>query len=401
MEGWQQFASRATSLPIQLPMKVLCLVAGISGASQDQEKRYWETFADAMQGWIADRKIALERLAKPSEAALRAALAEPRDVLHLVVRGEERGGVHFATLLLQSSDGSQRSITAQSLAGFLAGYLSLRLVVLQPFDAETKSLRLFGEMLGELGVPAVIATSFLDEATQKQFVTQVFGGVLAGRTPAEITQDFNASYGNDEVGEKLVIAAGKAAQSPLIDPGPSEMTDKASSGSPVSPPIAPLAMGAETETPAANGSAPEKKSRESYDVFLCHNSADRHAILDIARRLRRAGKVPWLDVWEMPPGRAWQPLLEERIGHVRSAAVFVGPAGIGPWQRQEIQALLTEFVAQGLPVIPVLLPGAPSKPELPLFLRAVGWVDFRQKEPGPFMALIWGISGEKPVGYTD
>ena len=48
------------------------------------------------------------------------------------------------------------------------------------------------------------------------------------------------------------------------------------------------------------------------------------------------------------------------------------------------------------PVIPILLPNAPTKPELPLFLRQFTWVDFRISDPDPMYQLRWGITGKKP-----
>ena len=67
---------------------------------------------------------------------------------------------------------------------------------------------------------------------------------------------------------------------------------------------------------------------------------------------------------------AWQRLFEERIEHIKSAAVFVDKSGIGPWQLLELEAFLREFVNRGCPVIPVLLSDAPDEPRLPFFLRA-------------------------------
>ena len=52
---------------------------------------------------------------------------------------------------------------------------------------------------------------------------------------------------------------------------------------------------------------------------------------------------------------------------------------------------------QGAAVIPVLLPDAPQAPELPVFLRAMTWVDFRTQEPDPMLRLHWGITGERPA----
>ena len=135
---------------------------------------------------------------------------------------------------------------------------------------------------------------------------------------------------------------------------------------------------------------------EQFDVFLCHNSEDKPQVRKIAEQLQQYDLKPWLDIWELPPGRSWQRLLEKQIEQISSAAVFVGEDGFVPWQQQELYAFLSEFVSRDCPVIPVLLPNAPTKPELPLFLRQFTWVDFRASDPDPMHQLRWGITGKKP-----
>ncbi|MDB9459606.1 SUMF1/EgtB/PvdO family nonheme iron enzyme, partial [Dolichospermum circinale CS-545/17] len=81
---------------------------------------------------------------------------------------------------------------------------------------------------------------------------------------------------------------------------------------------------------------------------------------------------------------------------IRTAAVFVGNSGLGPWQIEEIKAFLRAFVNRKCPVIPVLLPNAPKEPKLPVFLQGLMWVDFREHDPEPLGQLIWGITGIKP-----
>jgi hypothetical protein len=133
-----------------------------------------------------------------------------------------------------------------------------------------------------------------------------------------------------------------------------------------------------------------------FDVFLCHNSTDKLAVVEIARQLQDKGIKPWLDIWEIQPGLDWQDLLEEQISHIKSAAVFVGNAGLGPWQNQEVKAFLREFVQRKCPVIPILLQSAPQEPVLPMFLKGKMWVDFRDKKSDPLGSLIWGITNCKP-----
>jgi len=140
----------------------------------------------------------------------------------------------------------------------------------------------------------------------------------------------------------------------------------------------------------------QKRASAQFDVFLCHNGADKPSVRRIADRLEEQGILPWLDERELPPGQPWQQLLEKQIANIRSAAVFVGAAGVGPWQEQELYGFLREFVSRKSPVIPVLLPDAPDKPELPIFLKAMTWVDFRRQEPDPLSRLIWCITGRRP-----
>ena len=95
-------------------------------------------------------------------------------------------------------------------------------------------------------------------------------------------------------------------------------------------------------------------------------------------------------------GQAFQEQLEQQIGQIRAAAVFVGDAGVGPWQNMELSAFLRQFVKRKCPVIPVLLETASSKPKLPVLLEGHTWVDLRKQDPDPLSLLIWGFTGERP-----
>ena len=109
----------------------------------------------------------------------------------------------------------------------------------------------------------------------------------------------------------------------------------------------------------------------------------------------------WLDEEELTPGRPWQDELEVVIKTARTAAVLIGKNGLGPWEKPEMRACLGEFVNRKLPVIPVLLPDAPTNLELPIFLQSFTWVDLRggQIDEG-VKKLIWGITGEKNDNIT-
>jgi pimeloyl-ACP methyl ester carboxylesterase/nucleotide-binding universal stress UspA family protein len=133
-----------------------------------------------------------------------------------------------------------------------------------------------------------------------------------------------------------------------------------------------------------------------FDVFLSHNSKDKPVVRDLGKLMIKRGLCVWLDEWELVPGRPWQEALEEIIQKTKSAVVLVGADGLGPWEIPEMRGCLSEFVRRKLPVIPVLLPGAPLKPDLPLFLRQFTWVDLRDGLSDHGLdRLVWGITGVK------
>lgn len=137
----------------------------------------------------------------------------------------------------------------------------------------------------------------------------------------------------------------------------------------------------------------------AFDVFLSHNSRDKATVRELGGALERRGLKVWLDEWELVPGRPWQEALEEVIRTTKSAAVLVGEDGLGPWVKPEMRACLDQFVRRELPVIPVLLPGVPEVPDLPLFLQGFTWVDLRGGlVPEGLERLCWGIAGTKPAG---
>jgi len=138
-----------------------------------------------------------------------------------------------------------------------------------------------------------------------------------------------------------------------------------------------------------------KIATKDFDIFLCHNSEDKPKVKEIGEKLKQLGILPWLDEWELRPGFPWQEVLEEQIETIKAVAVFVGEKGIGPWQNVELNAFLREFVERRCPVIPVLLPNALKQPKLPISLKGMMWVDFRQEEPNPINQLLWGITGER------
>ncbi len=78
------------------------------------------------------------------------------------------------------------------------------------------------------------------------------------------------------------------------------------------------------------------ESEPAFDVFLSHNSQDKPRVRQLADALLEYEVRPWLDERELVPGRPWQNALEEIITTTRTAAVLVGPDGLGPWEEPEM-----------------------------------------------------------------
>ena len=123
-------------------------------------------------------------------------------------------------------------------------------------------------------------------------------------------------------------------------------------------------------------------SEQKFDVFLAHNSLDKPLVRIIAEELKQFDITSWLDEERILPGQYFQDSLQEAISHVNSAAICIGRAGLGRWQRAEIRA----FISQEILVIPVLLPGVREFPEDNIFLKEANWVSFAD-----------GIDNEKSI----
>ena len=140
-----------------------------------------------------------------------------------------------------------------------------------------------------------------------------------------------------------------------------------------------------------------------YDAFLSYNSQDRPAVHEVAERLKGEGLVLYLEQWELAPGREFQPALAEGLRDSKTCVVFLGPNGLGPWQKQEVQVAIDRRASdEAFHVIPVLLPGAerPRGGDVAHldFLINASWIEFLTTldDERAFRNLVWGITGTKP-----
>jgi hypothetical protein len=356
--------------------------------------------ADAAFATLANATGAVdfERLADCTENGLRERLARGDvQVLHFIGRGKVKAAAGYAVLELDASGGGTRTVNARHFAGLLA-QPALQLVVLQP-SAPSEQFTGLEDVLHDLGVAAALITPALPTRAGA-FAGRLYGALAAGAPleqacaaarealvgePAQsaavrLAAARRSRYDRAGGGEARPKAARRARRTRRRHRRPTLSKDDASNASAI---CSALAM---------------KRAAGQFDVFMCHNHVDKPAVKDIANALKARGLLPWLDQWELPPGQPWQPLLERQIGNIRAAAVCVGRAGVGPWQEQELRGFLSEFVSRQAPVIPLLLPGAPARPELPIFLKLMTYVDFGVSDPDPMTQLEWGITGVRPEG---
>jgi len=139
----------------------------------------------------------------------------------------------------------------------------------------------------------------------------------------------------------------------------------------------------------------QESKAEIFDVFLCHNSEDKPAVREIARRLVGEGIKPWLDEEEIRPGTSWQTAIAEQIKNIRSATVFLGENGLGPWQNEEIQDFLSQFVERKSFVIPVVLRSAKTTRKLPLATAKSSLRRSPSSRFAPSSAAYLGHNGQK------
>jgi len=144
---------------------------------------------------------------------------------------------------------------------------------------------------------------------------------------------------------------------------------------------------------------------ETKDVFLSYSRADEEWVTAIRTILNARGIQTFFDRDELLAGQPWPQALENGLRQSRGVAVFIGPSGLGLWQKREMALALDRQVAEernqsGYPVIPVLLPGADVTAGF-LFLNT--WIDLRENptDPEGLETLCRAIQGERDDGQQE
>jgi GTPase SAR1 family protein len=173
----------------------------------------------------------------------------------------------------------------------------------------------------------------------------------------------------------------------------------------------------------------DREHWNEHDIFLCHDHNDKPSVRKLSTKLREHGILPWLDEEEIRAGDNFIRKLEEVIERIPVVAVIFGShwptrkiqeeyerylqkdkrsrGDFYNWQQLEYYAFLNQYMTPSnykrrrqLRMIPILLPGTPSKLDLPVFLRGVNWVDFRSNgfdDKREFRQLVQAILGERDL----
>jgi hypothetical protein len=140
-----------------------------------------------------------------------------------------------------------------------------------------------------------------------------------------------------------------------------------------------------------------------FDIFLAHNSHDKPEIRAICHDLRRRGLRPWFDEEQIVAGQSFQKVIQLAVPVVRSAAVFLGPDGLGNWQEEEVELLLDTCKKADKPLFLALLPGLNENdipPELS-FLKIKHWVSFNDGRNKAMHEIESGVRGKPADPFSD
>ncbi|MDM8519003.1 toll/interleukin-1 receptor domain-containing protein [Anaerolineales bacterium HSG6] len=125
----------------------------------------------------------------------------------------------------------------------------------------------------------------------------------------------------------------------------------------------------------------DEEPTKEFDVFLAHNSKDKPVVEAIGQLLEQQGITTWIDKNGILAGESFYEKIQEVIPKVNSALMFIGPHGLGEWQKDELAIFLQERKdRESFVLIPVLLPGIDQPPKDQKFLRILNWVSFSSTE---------------------
>ena len=142
----------------------------------------------------------------------------------------------------------------------------------------------------------------------------------------------------------------------------------------------------------------------SFPTDTSYNSRDRAAVQQVRKLLGARGISVFIDQENLGVGLNWFEALQQALGRVRGVVVFLGPNGLGGWQRRESALALNRQTSEEkrgvlFPVIPVLLPGSQAD-DYSGFLLLNTYADLRGglDDPNTLDAIERAVRGTAAAG---
>lgn len=171
---YPELPSAVEPLGVAAPLRVLLIVSSPSDHIQLDVDREQRLLQEALAGPIADGRVEVTLLERPTLSSLRSALRRSDvHILHYIGHGGFDNQTDEGVLLFEDEQGKGRRVSASSLGTILYDHDPLRLVVLNACEgARTGTNDPFSGVAPELvrrGAPAVIAMQF--EITDQAAIT--------------------------------------------------------------------------------------------------------------------------------------------------------------------------------------------------------------------------------------
>jgi formylglycine-generating enzyme required for sulfatase activity len=138
----------------------------------------------------------------------------------------------------------------------------------------------------------------------------------------------------------------------------------------------------------------------AVDLFLSYNSLDLAAVKQVRTLLGEREVSVFYDRESLGLGLDWFEPLERALRQVHGVVVFLGPNGLGRWQRREMTLALDRQTKEPtFPVIPILLPGGEAN-NYSGFLLQNTYADLRGRldDPDTLDAIERAVRGTAQAG---
>lgn len=173
-------------LAVTPPITALAVISSPADVLRLDVEGEWTRLSEALGDAVGQGKVALDRLDRPTLAALQRRLRRGDvHVLHFVGHGAFDESAQDGVLLFEDEEGRGRRVAAHHLGTVLHNHRPLRLVVLNACEGARSSrsdpFAGTAQSLVRQGVPAVVAMQFeITDAAALTFAHEIYGAIADG-----------------------------------------------------------------------------------------------------------------------------------------------------------------------------------------------------------------------------